>query len=265
VDPATLQSRAERLAEKTFLGGRADVFEAMGRLQLIWLLRIGLYPESRVLDLGCGCLRGGFWLIHFLRPERYFGIEPNREMLEVGKSEIVGPEIMAEKRPRFLFNDQFDPSAFEVRFDFFIARSIWTHASREQIGKMLDAFVTFGEDDAVFLTSFLPAAAGEGDERSEWVGRSHESGIAGTVRHDRGWIVQECRKRNLDLSEWVDPGEKQVWLLLAKGEGAKPSQTHLARLVAGASNDREVRPSLSGLSDAIRRLLSRVTNSRRSK
>ena len=75
--PEKLQDRAERLAQDMFLGGPVETFEAIGRLQLITLLRCGLYPDSRVLDLGCGSLRGGYWLVHFLRPERYFGIEPN--------------------------------------------------------------------------------------------------------------------------------------------------------------------------------------------
>ncbi len=258
MDPPTLQAKAERLAATTFLGGRAEVFEAMGRLQLIALLRIGLYPESRVLDLGRGCLRGGYWLIHFLRPERYFDIEPNLEMLEVGKREILGPEALAEKRPRFLSNDQFDPSDFGVRFDFFLARSIWTHASREQIEQTLDAFLEFGTDDAVFLTSFLPAGAGEGDTSSGWVGRSHQSETPGTVRHDLRWIEEACRKRRITLREWVDPGEKQIWLLLAKGEATRPWQGHLARLVPELKRDRGARDSSGGALATVRSLLSRL-------
>lgn len=261
----TLQLRAEKLAEKTFLGGPAEVFEAMGRLQLITLLRCGLYPHSRVLDLGCGCLRAGYWLVHFLQPERYFGIEPNVEMLEIGKTEILGREVIAEKRPRFLSNDQFDPSEFEVRFDFFLARSVWTHASREQIGRMLDVFLAFGSDDAVFLTSFLPGVGGEGDTSVDWVGRSHESDLPGTVRHDRGWIDRACRERNLDVGELVDPGEKQVWLLIGKGEGLQPSQTYLERLVDGAKTERGFFHSLRKLVKTMRRSVSRFANRSRAK
>lgn len=254
----TLQRHAENLAEKTFLGGRAEVFEAIGRLQLITLLRCGLYPDSRVLDLGCGCLRGGYWIIHFLSPDRYFGIEPNVEMLEIGKSEILGSEVLAEKRPRFLSNDQFDPSEFGGRFDFFIARSVWTHASRGQIEKMLDAFLEFGSEDGVFLTSFLPLEGAEGELNSEWVGRSHESDTPGTVRHDRRWIGQECRHRNFSVSELIDPRQKQVWLLISKGEGAKPSQTYLEKLVDVPSDDSGAFHSLRSIAGSIRRRLARV-------
>jgi len=247
-----LQLHAETLAEKNFLGGRAEVFEVMGRLQLITLLRCGLYPHSRVLDLGCGCLRGGYWLVHFLNPDRYFGIEPQVEMLEIGKTEILGRDILNEKRPRFSSNDRFDPSEFGVLFDFFIARSVWTHASRGQIEEMLDRFLAFGTPDSLFVTSFLPGKKGEGDSSPDWVGRSHESDTPGTRRHELGWIEQLCLDRNLKVRELFDPGEKQVWLLIAKGEGARPAQTYLKRLVEGMGKDKG---KGKGVRDSVRRWL----------
>jgi hypothetical protein len=63
----TLMERANELdAEGIFLGGPAKLFETAGRTLLITLLSEGLTPSSKVLDIGCGCLRGGYWLIHFL-------------------------------------------------------------------------------------------------------------------------------------------------------------------------------------------------------
>jgi hypothetical protein len=56
----------------------------VGRNQLSILLRNGLIFDSRVLDVGCGVLRAGYWLIHFLDPDCYFGIEPNRVILTAG-------------------------------------------------------------------------------------------------------------------------------------------------------------------------------------
>lgn len=227
-----LQDRAEGLPEGVFLGGRAEGFEAMGRLLLITLLRCGLYPDSRVLDFGCGCLRGGYWIVNFLEPDRYFGIECNEEMLKVGREEILGSELAAAKRPRFLTNDRFDPADFGVEFDFFIARSVWTHASQEQIRRMLDAFVAHGAADSVFLTSYLPARRGEGYAGPDWVGRSHESNTRGMVRHEFPWIKEECRRRSLEGIELTIDRKRQTWLLIAKGQGARPAKTYLADLFA---------------------------------
>jgi len=62
VSEQTLQARAERLAETRFLGGPPWTFERLGRHGLEVLLREGLTPQSRVLDVGCGALRLGYWL-----------------------------------------------------------------------------------------------------------------------------------------------------------------------------------------------------------
>ena len=76
INQTKLQKKAEELSSTIFLGGPTKFIEIVGRLQLIILLKEGLYPDSKVLDIGCGCLRGGYWLIHFLNPNCYFGIEP---------------------------------------------------------------------------------------------------------------------------------------------------------------------------------------------
>src|SRR5258708_35261752 len=72
----TLQKRAELLGEQQFLGVPIVNFERGGREQLTYLLQAGLAPNSKLVDLGCGVLRGGYWLIHFLDTGCYCGIEP---------------------------------------------------------------------------------------------------------------------------------------------------------------------------------------------
>ncbi len=96
----TLLERARELqARGIFLGGPPSRFEIAGRKLLMTLLSEGLVPSSRVLDIGCGCLRGGYWLIHFLDEGRYFGIEPNTTMVEAGMSVLLEPGLKESKRP----------------------------------------------------------------------------------------------------------------------------------------------------------------------
>jgi SAM-dependent methyltransferase len=215
----TLQRKAERLAKETFLGGPVRDFERVGRLQLITLLRVGLHPQSKVLDIGCGCLRGGYWLIHFLAPGNYCGIEPNRAMLEAGLRHLLEPDVLRAKQPRFDHNASFDASAFGEKFDFFLARSIWTHASKGQIAQMLDSFVLSGAERAVFLTSYLRARSPIFPDYmgSEWVGKSHESSKRGLVFHRLGWIRTECHHRGLKVIELKEERYNgQIWLKIAK-------------------------------------------------
>ena len=152
----TLMERANRLeAEGIFLGGPAKLFETAGRKLLITVLSEGLTPSSKVLDIGCGCLRGGYWLIHFLDKDCYFGIEPNIDMLEAGIRILLEPGLSDLKKPMFDHNTDFDFMIFKEKFDFFVARSIWTHASKQQIQTMLDGFVSTANTEGIFLTSYL--------------------------------------------------------------------------------------------------------------
>lgn len=209
---------AQRLdREGVFTGGPVQLFEPVGRLQLATLIQEGLSPQSKLLDVGCGCLRAGYWLMHFLDSGCYFGIEPNVGMLEKGIQYVVEPDLLKGKSPQFDSNDQFDFSVFGVKFDAILARSVWTHTSKSQIQQMLDQFVENASPDAFLLTSYWPAKLWppkkwdyKGDR---WVGRDHHSNIPGRTYQSRRWIVNECQKRGLTARQ-LDYGvvNEQYWL-----------------------------------------------------
>mgnify|MGYP001348429059 CR=1 FL=1 len=182
-----------------FLGGPPGVFETVGREQLAVLLEHGLSFESTVLDIGCGCLRGGRWIIPLLEPGHYCGIEPQMDMVRKGLERFLEPGMAELKRPRFEHNDRFDASSFGVKFTHFLARSVWTHASKRQIGAMLDTVRAHGTEDCVFLTSMRPARALRNEDYTgdAWVGRSHESEEGGMVRHSMAWVKKAASERGL--------------------------------------------------------------------
>lgn len=206
------------IARHGFLGVPTDTFEAAGKQQFIALLSEGLVPESKVLDIGCGCLRTAYWLIRFLDTGCYYGIEPARRRVEYGLRYLFTPQILGIKQPRFDYNPDFDSSVFRSRFDFFLAGSIWSHASKHQIGIMLDAFIRDSSPGGVFLASYIPAQSSDEDYRgSRWVGSSHESDTPGVIRHLYPWIEGQCRYRGLRVKEL--PGEAfdgQTWLRVCR-------------------------------------------------
>lgn len=218
---SSLQARADELAkEGHFLGGPPEHFDAVGRHQLVTLLEQGLVPSHKVLDVGCGCLRGGYWFIHFLDAGCYFGLEPNESMLDMGRKQVVGEDVILAKRPSFSNRDDFDFSTFGVRFDFVVARSIWTHAAPSQIERMLDQFAANRTEDAVFLTSYLPAT-GDKPQYSgrEWVGRSHTSATPGVVTYSLDWISELCAARGLVVRELEHNILNQTWLRIGRDHG----------------------------------------------
>src|SRR5437660_14464 len=202
------------LAERKFLGVPVLDFERGGREQLIYLLAAGLNPDSKVVDVGCGVLRGGYWLIHFLDPGCYCGIEPHTWRLEMGINTILEPEVLEFKRPRFDTNPHFDTSVFGEKFDFFLAYSIWTHASKRQIQIMLDGFVRDSADHAAFLLTFLPSGWRHPDYQGDgWLGTSHESEVAGTIAHSLRWIKSQCAERGLIVRKLSrDKAHRHRWL-----------------------------------------------------
>jgi hypothetical protein len=210
-----VQARAEEMMSRHgFLGVPTGTFELGGRTHLITLLREGLNPESKVLDIGCGCLRIAYWLIRFLDPGCYHGIEPARQRVEYGLQYLFAPGEVEVKQPRFDFNPNFDSSVFGARFDFFLAVSIWTHACKRQIEASLDSFVRDSTSTGVFLTTYFPTESSDDDYKGDrWVGTSHESDTPGVIRHSLAWIAGQCQKRRLRLEEL--PGmdcDSQFWL-----------------------------------------------------
>lgn len=152
-----LQWKAEELSRTQFVGARVERFEEDGRLLLIALIRRGLTPESQVIDVGCGALRAGYWLIHFLDADRYHGIEPAQERLAAARSMLLEPGVEERCRPHFAYNDDFDLSSVGVAPDFVLARSIWSHAAKPQIVAMLDSFRQISKPGSLLLASYHPA------------------------------------------------------------------------------------------------------------
>jgi len=213
-----LQKRGERLSEVSYVGCGVYRFEKTGRAELEALIRNGLNPWSRLLDIGCGALCGGYWMIHFLDAACYHGLEPNTHMFQSGVKYLLEPGLLEAKRPAFQHNDRYDFSGFNTTFDYFHAHSIWTHAPKKDIEKMLDGFVEYGNPGARFLTSFKAPRLFRPDYKGDtWVGISHESDQAGICRHSFKWIKSACEARGVRVHLLRhEKIHKQKWLLIEK-------------------------------------------------
>jgi hypothetical protein len=208
------------ISDHGFLGVPRETFAQAGREQLIALLAEGLRPESKVLEFGCGCLRIAYWLVRFLDSEGYYGIEPARNRVDYGLTYLFTREELQIKRPRFDYNPVFNSLVFGTKFDFFLARSIWTHASKPQIKSTLDSFLRDAAPHATFLASYFPARSADEDYAgTQWVGTSHESDTPGVIRHSLSWIIEECRNRGLGCDEIAGVDcDAQLWLRIRWGQ-----------------------------------------------
>lgn len=215
---SSLQSRGESLWETTNkIGCGVHRFEKTGRDQIQALIRHGLNPWDKFLDIGCGAFCGGYWVMHFLDEGGYHGIEPNVPMFNGGRDFILEPGLIEKKKPSFDHNDQYDFSVFDTKFDFLFAQSIWTHAGKKDIEKMLDGFAEYANPSARFLTTVkLPDLFHRDYKGDEWVGGSHESDVKGTVRHSFKWIQKACEDRGLTVKKLYEKINTQHLILIEK-------------------------------------------------
>jgi len=215
-DDDAIDQVARRIAQETggFTGGPVHRFGETGRYALDSLKQNGLEKNSFVLDLGCGALRIGYWLVRYLDAERYCGIEPQRPHLDAGIRYAIGPELAAEKRPRFDYGEDFDFSVFGVKFDFVVARSIFSHTSPQMIRRALESFRDNSADRGIMLASYKHTRRSDGgadvvdihNTGEEWTWRRY------APSHIHG-LAREC---GLAADDFGKKYNGQVWLRVSK-------------------------------------------------
>jgi cyclopropane fatty-acyl-phospholipid synthase-like methyltransferase len=118
---------------REFVGG---LWEKIGGLQFNFLSKEGLMPEHKLLDIGCGSLRGGVFFIRYLNEGNYCGLDLNASLIRAGKKELDSAGLI-NKQPKLLVNDKFEASRFGVKFDFALAMSVFTHLFMNHISRSL--------------------------------------------------------------------------------------------------------------------------------
>ena len=135
--------------------GPPEEYDFMGATQFRLLTTLGLRDHHSLLDFGCGSLRAGRLLIPYLLPGRYYGLEPNRWLVDAGIEKQIGRSMLELKRPTFLYHSDFSATRFGVTFDYIVAQSIFSHAGREIIAKSLSEFHACLATSGLVLATFV--------------------------------------------------------------------------------------------------------------
>ncbi len=101
---------------------------------------------------------------------------------------------------------------FGVKFDFAVARSIFSHISPEAMRQVMESFRDNSTDEGLMLASYLPAGKAAGDVDVIDVGGT---GRQWSWRRYRPSYVHAMAR---DVGLYADDGEKfhdQVWLRLS--------------------------------------------------
>lgn len=185
-------------------------------LQMNLLAALGLEETDTVLDFGCGSLRLGRVLIPFLRPNRYFGIDPYLWLVEDGFRHECGEDLRALKQPRFSDEANFDCTVFGERFDFIMAQSVITHAGAGNTRRLFETAAAALKEDGIMVLSYIKGADDAPLPATPWT-------YPQNVPYPEPWLAETARKAGLFWSplNWHHPGAS--WAALARNPKRLPA------------------------------------------
>lgn len=176
-----------------------DNWDVIGKLQYDWMVSKGLRKGNRMLDIGCGCMRGGVNYAKLLG-DGYYGIDVNASLIASGVRELsgVGVELPVGN---LVVGDMYNIRAMDSEFDYAIAMSVFTHLPIEQLVVCLDELWYCMNSGGLFYFTIF---TGDTDECvASHVDRDPYRYDVDNIRH-WGWEIEY-------LGGWGHPvGQKMV-------------------------------------------------------
>lgn len=176
-------------ATRHALVGPPDLWEMKRRFQIDFLRGVGLKPRHRLLDLGCGTLRGGIPFIDYLEPGHYAGVEVREEVLDEGRRELVESGL-AGKLPQLVHCPRLATLELGRRFDVAWAFAVLIHMEDAILDEAVAAVARHLDDDGVFY-----ATANVGREAAgAWQGFP-------VVHREAAFYTDVFRRHGLELAD----------------------------------------------------------------
>jgi len=135
------------------------LWKEIGDLQFRFLLDRGLKPHHKLLDVGCGSLRGGIHFVTYLEGGNYYGMDQQQWLLDAGRNEELPAAGINGKNVHLECRGDFDFSVFGARFDFAIAQSVFTHLNWNQILRCLVNIQCVLESGGRFFATYFRATS----------------------------------------------------------------------------------------------------------
>ena len=112
--------------------GNIELSDMKRQFQISFLKDFGLLPEHRLLDLGCGTLRGGIPIIQYLNAGNYCGIDVQAKALAEARKELS--ENNLDNKSVLLLDAKSAATQLEnTRFDYIWAFSVLIHIDDDKL------------------------------------------------------------------------------------------------------------------------------------
>lgn len=169
------------------------MWEEIGQLQVDFLRKEGLLPSHRLLDIGCGTLRGGRHLIRYLDAGRYTGTELSagavgaaRTLIEREELTAKGATIIHVPDGRLTFENLSGP------FDYIFAQSVFTHLAERHIEQCFAHLSTIMDDGSLFYFTYNDAPE---PTRSSFKNFAYPFGFLYALAQAHGLTVEDVSER----------------------------------------------------------------------
>ncbi len=164
----TPSARIQKWGHRQYVGGMdAETWYSIGKRQYHFLVEQGLTADKIFLDIACGSLRLGQFLIPMLETGKYYGLEGEQSLIDAGIAHEVMFDLVAKKEAKLACNYNFDLS-FCDGYDYAIAQSLFTHLTLKDITRCFTAMRSIGLPGSSFFFTFF-----EGDELNNPTSASH--------------------------------------------------------------------------------------------
>lgn len=186
----------DTLGHREYVGAH---WEEIGRLQFDFLVDQGLGREHTLVDVGCGSLRAGVWLIPHLRRGRYLGIDKRADLIEAGARRELSLPLRWRKRPQLVVSDRFEFDLFDRPADVGIAQSLFTHLTPDLIVLCLTNLRAWSPACRLYATFF------EADEPTANPNRPNDHGRFAYTREEMRALAHQGGWQFSYIGEWGHP------------------------------------------------------------
>lgn len=129
--PGMYADAIARGRHRDIIGGR---WEETGLIQMEMLRRLGLQPQHRLLDIGCGPLRTGCQLVPFLDPGNYWGTDLSGALMATGYHQELTEADRARLPEHQLIEDgDFSFPGLPRAFDIVLCFAVFTHLPMDHL------------------------------------------------------------------------------------------------------------------------------------
>ncbi|MBW1599597.1 class I SAM-dependent methyltransferase [Streptomyces sp. JJ38] len=134
---AVMKDDTRRNPESAVGSATHDRWLALGEMQYDYLVRHGLSPEDRMLEIGCGNLRAGRLFIAYLDASHYHGVDISPEILLSAQETLVRHGLQAKLPHLTLVRDLRLAHLPDAYFTVIHAHSVFSHSPIEVIDQCL--------------------------------------------------------------------------------------------------------------------------------